>query len=779
MRLAALGYWVDASQPTAQARVASLAQRLKLSPEDAARRLARNPRHVHAAVRRQWGNRVLWYAIDLREVLDRCAQCPESYTLLDALQLHESDSGPTIDASQLDHPPVSHGVVLSGGQPVGVLVHAPRMTPPPASMQPPQATPQGPGVTEPRHPPRASSSPHKNGHVGSVAVPPAKNGGGLFSRSLDGLDELLGTSASVGDAPRPVGHKPPQRPTGPTPVGSTPVGAEPEAPAVETPASVPAWPRVEAPQVVAAGQAFELVVGFAPQQQAGVSGGVMNLPRRTHEADETLNMTVELIAQGLDAPQGWSRPLKVRLADPTQAEARFQLVGRPPLPMPGHDGITLTTLEVRYVLDGSVCGTASRPLVVTAVAGQTLDRPFGQPWSTQPPQASPVTLQADSHTPDLTIEIVKPDRNAASGRYLCKLYSPHALGGDMGPHEMDLGQDAKTFAKQLVDEVRLFAGNVLIETTLEAAGRAVAERLPAAVFDALAEVATRTQPGPPAVLIVSAEPYVPWELAWLDTPLDAQRPAHLGAQTLLGRWLRDDSGAAPPRPGTTPLPPRPPTQPPAAMAVQHMAVMAGLYKAESGLRRLPKAEDEAQQLASTYAAQALQATAKDVKQLIDAKLAQPVQAVHVAGHGDFDPNQPDSATLFLQDGTPLKSMLFRAANYGGAQQPLIFLNCCMVGVGGELLGDMGGFPGNCLRGGFGGVLGALWEIDDTVAHDVALEFWRRALPAPGSSQKPEPVAAILRDLRAKVMPTQPDALPVHTYLAYVFYGHPRLTLARA
>ena len=98
----------------------------------------------------------------------------------------------------------------------------------------------------------------------------------------------------------------------------------------------------------------------------------------------------------------------------------------------------------------------------------------------------------------------------------------------------------------------------------------------------------------------------------------------------------------------------------------------------------------------------------------------------------------------------------------------------MVGIGGELLGNMGGFPGNCLSGGFGGMLGALWEVDDTVAHDFAIEFWQRALPANGKN--PEPIGAILRDLRAKYNAN--SNAPVTTYLAYVYYGHPRLTLHR-
>jgi CHAT domain-containing protein len=177
----------------------------------------------------------------------------------------------------------------------------------------------------------------------------------------------------------------------------------------------------------------------------------------------------------------------------------------------------------------------------------------------------------------------------------------------------------------------------------------------------------------------------------------------------------------------------------------------------------------------------MKATQRSLGQLLNAKVFDDtgridIDAVHFAGHGDFDPSRPDGSALFLEDGVPLRSMLFRAAKYGGDRQPLMFLNACMLGIGGELLGDMAGFPGNSLRGGFGGVLGALWEVDDVIAHDLALEFWQRVLPASGAPG--EPVGAVLRDLRSKSIPVAGE-LPPATYLAYVFYGHPRLTLERA
>ena len=212
-----------------------------------------------------------------------------------------------------------------------------------------------------------------------------------------------------------------------------------------------------------------------------------------------------------------------------------------------------------------------------------------------------------------------------------------------------------------------------------------------------------------------------------------------------------------------------------------MAVMAAQYKAESGLRRLPEAEAEAKDLVSAHSAVLMAASTSSLKQLLDAKVESgldmigAVDAVHFAGHGEFDPARPDGSMMFLADGKPLSSMLFRSAKYGEAHQPLAFFNACMIGIGGELLGDAGGFPGNCLRGGFGGMAGALWEVDDAQARDVALEFWRRALPA--RAGEGEPVAAIWRDLRARFAP-QGALPPQATYLSYVFYGHPRLALQR-
>lgn len=535
------------------------------------------------------------------------------------------------------------------------------------------------------------------------------------------------------------------------------------------------WPRIDAPSFVRAGTPFEVVVGFGQAQQAGVAGGPVIL--NTPDGVEFLDLSVHLSGAGLEAPEGWVRPMRVDLRNVLAAEVRFKLTGSEPsdasLP-------NLTMLEVRYVLDSVVCGIAARPLAV--LHSESTREPDVSRRSNSwigSRTANAFSLAKDDAAPDLTIEITKPDRNVNSGEYACQWYSPHALNTPCGPFPISLGHDARTFTKEIVDEIALFAQSELLETTLEGVGRLVAQRLPAALFEALREVSAKTAPQPPAVLIVSAEPYIPWELAWVEPALDEARPKFLGAQALVGRWLREpDASIATDDPKAVR---KPALHPCATQSIGPMAVMAAWYKAASGLVRLRKSEAEVKALTEGWNGIALSATARAVKELLSGNLRREAEhigvadAVHFSGHGEFDPSRTDGSALFLEDGTPLRSTMFRATSFGNDRQPLLFLNACMLGIGGQLLGDMAGFPGSSLRGGFGGVIGALWEIEDTAAHDIALEFWKRALPPPPA--KGEPIGAILRDLRSKFAPVA-DGAPPATYLAYVYYGHPRLTLER-
>jgi hypothetical protein len=709
-RLARHGLWLDPKSPGAREWIESRAKALNQPIETILLKLGRKPDEARVAIRREWDGRLLWYVQKATAVLGQCAAYSPDAPLLIALNLHEADSRNPLDAALWQGGEVREDRVILEG-----------------------ANPIGVALGT-----RRAFTWGWDADGREVKVAPSR---ATLEKGFRGGD--AGTQAMI----------------------------LPEQ-------SVRVWPRLEAPDFVPALKPFDVIVGFVLKQQAGVAGGEFMLPIRTESA--FVDVQIDLSCSGVSAPAGWSQILRVAAKAPEASSVTFQLIGNEPDPS---KSLHLTTLEVRYVVDGRVCGMAARALMVGAVGATAPsaapDAP-GIAWQQTPPTGAAVALESDVGV-DLTIEIVKPDRNAARGNFSCWIRSPHPLSVPSGPYDFDLGDDARTFAKTIVDSVRQWNNDALISNALDSAGALVAEKLPVQAMTALHEVARFTAPKPPAVLIVSAEPYVPWELALVDPPLDAGRPHFLGAQALVGRWLRDPARMTPQAAQSAAAPAdRPPLNPPDSMSVKHMAVMAGMYKPESGLRQLPQAEQEAAELQTSHRAVPLAATASALSQLLNARIESGftviggVDAVHFAGHGDFDPTHPDAAVLYLSNGKPLSSLLFRSAQYFPPKRPFIFLNACMIGIGEELLGDMGGFPGNCLRGGFGALLGALWEVDDSLARHIAQEFWARALP---DGDGAEPIGEILRDLRKRFAPDEAQA-PLATYLAYVFYGHPRLTLQR-
>jgi hypothetical protein len=320
---------------------------------------------------------------------------------------------------------------------------------------------------------------------------------------------------------------------------------------------------------------------------------------------------------------------------------------------------------------------------------------------------------------------------------------------------LSLGDDAKSFAKKIIDDMRLYSNDDLLQNLLDGHGARIAGKLPGEFWDMVAEVAKKVSGRPVTLQLNSADPYVPWELALVKNPIDASRPTILAAQTAMGRWILGSSDvAAPPR---------------GEVRVTAMAAMAGQYSVVDGLRPLPAAIEEVAELKKTYGAIPVTCDSASIKALLGGAIGGGVQAVHFAGHGQVDPSRPGDAAIYIDKGKPLTPTFFRYSKLGHDHAPFIFFNACMVGTAGELLGDFGGFPGECLSGGFSALVAPLWAVDDAVAKWMALSFYESAL-----AKEPRPVAEILQDLRASY---DSDA-PASSYLAYVYYGNPRLTLTR-
>ena len=279
----------------------------------------------------------------------------------------------------------------------------------------------------------------------------------------------------------------------------------------------------------------------------------------------------------------------------------------------------------------------------------------------------------------------------------------------------------------------------------------------------------------PSLLITTSEPFVPWELAWVDE--DGIDPAllpagvsegHLGALWRVGRWVPP----VPRRRG----PDRPAAPPEATLDADALAVVIGDYAADTKIRDLPAAVEEGKAIASSYHGLPLTVSEGDVDRLMDAALerrGRPFSptVVHFASHGEVSLAQQQFTGILLSGGRRLDLLTVEGSRLGKASRPFVFLNACQVGTAGSILSTYGGLAGAFLGSGCRGFLAPLWNVDDDVAKKIALDFYAKTLKASGSVS----VGEAVRQIRAGFGDGSGGTA---TPLAYVFYGHPDLLLQR-
>jgi len=396
-----------------------------------------------------------------------------------------------------------------------------------------------------------------------------------------------------------------------------------------------------------------------------------------------------------------------------------------------------------YSIDGQAVGLAARPIAVVAEASLLA--------TSQPPPAEEpidVAFPTDQVPPDLTVRI---EIGQPAGRLLLQLLAANKdvhLPSD--PMEVDIGNEPGLFLRDVIRKMNAAEGQPGMYQILMGIGLTIADQLPTGFFDAIAAVAAKAGDRPPTILFLSAEPYVPWELAVLDTPLNPDLPPFLAAQASVGRWALGQR--------------RPKLPPPSHLDIHSMAVVSGVYNLP-GWDRLIDAEQEATEIAKRYGAQQVNASSQDVRLLVSGQ--PPAELMHFAVHGQYDPNGEIDG-IVLVDGLTLDPMQVKGSPL--AAHPFVFLNACQVGSGEAVLGDYAGMAEAFLFAGASGVIAPLWSIDDVVAREIALRFYEKAL----QGRAP---ADILREERAAFR-NDPSTIS-STYLAYQYFGHPHMTLARA
>ncbi|MBN1483899.1 MAG: CHAT domain-containing protein [Chloroflexia bacterium] len=259
-----------------------------------------------------------------------------------------------------------------------------------------------------------------------------------------------------------------------------------------------------------------------------------------------------------------------------------------------------------------------------------------------------------------------------------------------------------------------------------------------------------------SLLIVSDEPYIPWELVWPYDDLAGEwedaEPWCLS--TRLARWLRRDEQGngheAPPAP-------------------LQLSALACLAPTDSGLK-------------AAQAEQSILAGLVDQYQLADCSPASPTWPavmdlleggdydwLHVAAHGNFYAASPgtDSA-IWLQGKRPLTPEAIvgpAIERHIRQQRPAFVFNACYTGRQGYGLTRLAGWANRLISTGAGLFLAPLWTVRDVSALAFARSFYRSFL---GGETLGESVRQGRRAARAEGDPT---------WLAYSVYGHPNARVA--
>ena len=273
-----------------------------------------------------------------------------------------------------------------------------------------------------------------------------------------------------------------------------------------------------------------------------------------------------------------------------------------------------------------------------------------------------------------------------------------------------------------------------------------------------------------SILVHSDEPFLPWEVVFLDDPAE---PAASGKGVFFGelglcRWL---FGAVPVceiqvRPGR------------ARYVIPHYPDPA---------MRLENAEQvEQPMLEAALGAIAVKPMHAEVLDLLRKKGS--FDVLHFACHGQADPQQIDSAGLMLEGevvNTPRgqqwnkevlqASTVEQVANLRGddGNRPLVVVNACQTGRLGYSLTGLGGFATAFLgtregtgdsRGRAGAFVGALWSVGDDPASGFVAELYAQLKAG-------KTMAQATRAAR-KVAGQAGEG----TWLAYTVYAHPHLRL---
>ncbi len=367
-----------------------------------------------------------------------------------------------------------------------------------------------------------------------------------------------------------------------------------------------------------------------------------------------------------------------------------------------------------------------------------------------PPSAAPVrpdSVRVDiaAATPDLTIEITDPDNTKQ--HLHCRVWTPHLPREEVGEvFHWNLDRQTGALVQAYMSEfVKPRLNNEERLLSLKGAGRRLWDATPKRLRDIFWRLVDLRKLV--TILIVSEEPYIPWELM---IPARAGVPrAPLGAEFAVGRWLPSDFVA----PGQE-------------LVLSRSLVVAPNYPGHQP-KPLKHAAAEATLVLQTVPGEAVTpATLTEIRRKLETGAA---TLFHFVCHG-AESTSIGIQIIHLEEGqwTSLQVLGMDDLAKAFRSRPLVFLNACEIGRLSSALVGVGGFAKAFIDLGASAVIAPLWSVKDEIAHKVAEEFYEGL--AGGARVRP---AEIFRKVRSRAYdPADPEAAGEDTYAAYCFYGDP-------
>lgn len=360
-------------------------------------------------------------------------------------------------------------------------------------------------------------------------------------------------------------------------------------------------------------------------------------------------------------------------------------------------------------------------------------------------QVFPLSDPAEVVAPDILLWVQKEKPGYISWQF----HVSSAAGEESSEPESLRLEKPELFAASLGLMQSQFAthSNVSIYNELRGLGRQIVKLIPETILEILRQALSGGRS--PSVLLVTDEPYVPWELAYLN-PEESGREsgAFLGELVVMGRWWSGRNCGAPA----------------SSVEIEVISALASDYEGT-----LKHALREREMLCRDYNAQGIDALLPQVEAWLSTDPHKPGHLAHVALHGSVDADN-DVYRLLLEDQSPLTPHQFAGFPLNKIPRfAAVFLNACQVGGAGQKLGFLSGFPGAVAEAGTQAFIAPLWEVKDESALKVAETFYRYSF---GDEQRT--VGETFRDIRATALESGSI-----TPLAYMFYGHPLLRLSKS